>query len=78
MLKSLRQFCRVLPVDAVVLPDIKMQILDLILSTCPNYLSRQTNRKSRFEVDVLPMACEVRYQECRAANFGDDLVSVPC
>src|SRR5262249_24903324 len=51
-----------------------MQMLDLVLPTCPNNLPCQTNRKSRFEVDVLPMAREVRYQECRASNFGDDLV----
>jgi hypothetical protein len=72
--KSPRQFCRVFPVDAIVLPDIKMQILDLILSTGPNNLPCQTDRKSRFEIDVLPMAREVRHQERRASNFGDDLV----
>src|SRR5215831_3330569 len=37
-LKSLRQVRRVFPVDAIVLPDIEMQILDLILSTSPNNL----------------------------------------
>src|SRR5262249_4623092 len=73
-LKSPRQFRRVLPVDAVVLSDIKMQVFDLILSTCPNRLPRQTNCKSRFEVDVLPMIREVRDQERRSPYFSDDLV----
>lgn len=30
--------------------------------------------QTRFEVDVLPLAREVRYQKRRPANFGDDLV----
>src|SRR3954468_931276 len=74
MLKSLRQFRRTFPVDAVVLPDIEMQILDLILPTRPNDLPRQTDRKSCFEVNVLAMFGEIRYQERRAPNFSDDLV----
>src|SRR5215472_14069575 len=73
-LKSFLQVRGVYPVDAIVLPDIKMQVLELVLSTRPNNFPIQTDRKPRFEVDVLSMARKVSHQERRAPNFSNDLV----
>ena len=43
----------VLPVNAVVLPNVEMQVLDVIFPTRPDHLQAQANGKSSFKVDVL-------------------------
>ena len=74
LLKTLFQLNVFGPIDAIVLPRVKMHLINFVFPASPDDGQTEAKRKTRFEVDARSLAGEVSDDEGRASDFGDDLV----
>lgn len=74
VLKTLDKIFSVLPVDTIILPDVKMKIVQVILLTCPNNRQAQSHGKSSLEVHSAFVLAEICNDKTALFYIGYDSI----
>ena len=76
-LKLFSKFLLCFPDDVVILPRVKVDILQIIFSDAPEDRDTTTQRKSSLKVHARTLHGHIRDDESGILNFSDDLVVNP-